>query len=126
MLRQFITFGIVGTIGFVIDAGILYAGLWAGLGYYIGRVVSYLCAATVTWYLNRRFTFKSANDNRRREWGTFVLLNLSGFAVNYGTYVLCLAAHPVFLQHPVLAVAAGSIAGLFVNFAVNKYLVFKA
>lgn len=126
VIKQFILFGIVGTIGFVVDAGILYAGLWAGLGYYFGRVVSYLCAATVTWALNRRFTFKSANDNKRGEWVKFVALNLAGFTVNYGTYAACLALDPLFVQHPVLAVAAGSIAGLFVNFAVNKYLVFKA
>lgn len=126
MLRQFIIFGIVGTVGFVVDAGVLYAGLAAGLGYYGGRIVSYLCAATVTWALNRRFTFKTTATASKREWGKFVLLNLSGFAVNYGTYAACLEAHPLFTSYPVLAVAVGSVAGLFVNFGVNKYLVFRA
>jgi len=125
-LTQFIRFGIVGAVGFVVDSAVLYAGLAIGLGYYGGRVVSYLCAASTTWALNRRYTFQSANDNKKREWGRFVLLNLGGFAVNYGTYALCLQAHPIFTAHPVLAVAAGSITGLGVNFAINKYLVFKA
>lgn len=125
LLQQFIAFSIVGTIGFVVDTGVLYGALALGFGYYYGRVVSYLCAATVTWLLNRRFTFKSTGQNKRREWARFVVLNLAGFAVNYGVYAACLAADPIFIAHPVLAVAAGSIAGLFVNFTINKYLVFR-
>lgn len=126
MFRQLFAFAAVGTIGFIVDAGVLYAGLAVGLGYYAGRVVSYLCAATVTWALNRRFTFQTTQTASKKEWGKFVLLNLAGFAVNYGAYAACLQASPLFTTHPVLAVAVGSVAGLFVNFAVNKYLVFKA
>ena len=127
LFRQLFLFALVGAIGFVVDAGVLYAGLYAGLGYYGGRVLSYLCAASVTWALNRRWTFKTgASADHKKEWGRFVLFNLGGFAVNYGTYVACLAALPVTQQYPVLAVGAGSAAGLLVNFTINKYLVFKA
>lgn len=126
LIRQLFIFGLVGTVGFVVDAGVLYGALALGLGYYGGRVISYLCAATVTWYLNRRFTFKATEAaNKKKEWVRFLFLNLGGFAVNYGTYAFCIASFPLAQAYPVLAVAAGSIAGLFVNFGINKYLVFK-
>lgn len=124
-IRQLFWFTVVGTLGFVVDSSVLYAGLAIGLGPYVGRVISYIAAATTTWYLNRKWTFKPTHKASRSEYMKFVVLNLGGFVVNYGTYVLCLHAHPVFAQHPVLAVAAGSIAGLFVNFGINKFLVFK-
>lgn len=123
-IAQLFWFTFVGAIGFVVDAGVLYAGIALGAGYYGGRVVSYICAATTTWYLNRRLTFKPKGAASKTEWLRFVLFNLAGFTVNYGTYAACLAAHPLFLQHPVLAVGAGSAAGLLVNFSINKYFVF--
>ncbi|MGE3770968.1 MAG: GtrA family protein [Bdellovibrionales bacterium] len=125
ILTQLFWFVVVGTIGFVVDTAVLYAGIGAGLGYYGGRVVSYVCAATTTWFLNRRWTFKSTNQNTRSEWARFVVLNLGGFIVNYGTYVICLQIHHIFIAYPVLAVAAGSAAGLVVNFLINKFVVFK-
>ena len=125
-MRQLFLFGIVGTIGFIVDAGVLQIGLAIGLGFYAGRVVSYLCAATVTWALNRRWAFKAAaGQNKKKEWGRFLAFNLAGGAVNYAAYAITLHIWPLAVAYPVLAVAVGSIAGLFVNFAVNKYFVFK-
>lgn len=131
-IRQLFLFGIVGTIGFVVDSSVLYAGLFIGFGPYLGRIISYICAASVTWYLNRRWTFQASTskDGKKAEWAKFVVLNLGGFAVNYGTYLAALSwltflgFYPALA--PLMAVAAGSVAGLFVNFAINKYLVFKA
>ncbi len=123
-LTQLLWFAVVGTIAFAVDAGVLYAALPL-FGYYGGRVVSYICATVVAWYLNRRLTFKPQHKATRTEWLRYGVLNLGGFAVNYGTYAACLYADPLFVSHPILAVAAGSMAGLFVNFAINKYIVFK-
>ena len=36
-LLQFLRFGVVGTVGFVVDSAVLYAGLALGLGLYGGR-----------------------------------------------------------------------------------------
>ena len=60
-LGQFITFCIVGGIGFLVDAGIL--GLLVhgfGADPLLSRLLSFPCAMTVTWYLNRRVTFSHA------------------------------------------------------------------
>lgn len=130
LIRQLFLFGIVGVIGFAVDASVLYGALYAGLGYYSGRVVSYISAATTTWYFNRSWTFKaSAGSNKKAEWGRFLVLNLGGFAVNYGTYVVTISLLPGTsvpeAYIPLIGVAAGSIAGLFVNFTINKLFVFN-
>jgi putative flippase GtrA len=127
LLAEFIRFGMVGTVGFLVDAGVLLAMLRLGLGPWVGRIISYICAATATYTLNRLWTFRAAEQNASwRQWGLFLLLNLSGFAFNYGTYALLLLTVPLVLAQPVLGVAAGALAGMFANFFVSRRFVFRA
>ena len=123
---QFLRFGVVGTIGFVVDAATLTLMLALGLGPYAGRVPAYLAAATTTWALNRRWTFRATGDATARQWATFVVLNLGGFVLNYGTYVLLVRFVPVVAAHPVLGVAAGALAGMTGNFVLSRRYVFRA
>ena len=57
--------------------------------------------------------------------GCDVVVNLAGFTLNYGTYALMVASMPVVAAYPILGVAAGSIVGMFANFAVSRRLVFR-
>jgi putative flippase GtrA len=124
-LLQFLRFGVVGTVGFVVDTAVLYAGLGAGLGLYGGRALSYLVAATTTWALNRAWTFRGQGEGpAMRQWALFVVLNLVGFAFNYGTYAALVAGSAVVAQHPVIGVAAGSLAGMVGNFVLSRRFVF--
>ncbi len=107
----------------------LYLALWAGLGLYLGRAVSYLVAATFTWYGNRRITFATRAQGvpaAAAEWIRFLLTNLVGGAVNYTVYAALVSQLELAQAYPVLGVAAGSIAGLSVNFTLSKFLVFRA
>jgi putative flippase GtrA len=122
---EFLRFGIVGTIGFVVDTAVLYGALALGGGLYLGRAVSYLSAATTTWGLNRIWTFRGRGSGPvHRQWALFVMVNLVGFALNYGTYALLVTFVPLVAAHPILGVAAGSIAGMFTNFALSRRVVF--
>jgi putative flippase GtrA len=126
VLMEFLRFGVVGTIGFVVDTAVLYAGLALGLGLYGGRAVSYLVAATTTWALNRLWTFRGRGDGPvHQQWALFLLVNLVGFAMNYGTYAALIIFVPLVAAHPVLGVAAGAIAGMFGNFVLSRQLVFR-
>jgi putative flippase GtrA len=127
ILQQFLWFGVAGTVGFLVDTAALYTALYAlGTDPYSGRALSYLVAATSTWALNRRFTFREQRDqNRLAEWGRFLAANTVGGAVNYGTYALLIASTATVAAYPVLGVAAGSVAGLAVNFTLSRRLVFK-
>lgn len=122
---QFLRFGVVGTVGFVVDTLVLYAGLALGLGLYGGRAVSYLAAATTTWGLNRAWTFRGQSEGAAlQQWLVFVVVNLVGFAFNYGTYALLVAFVPFVADNPVIGVAAGSLAGMTGNFLLSRRFVF--
>ena len=123
---QFLRFGVVGTGGFLVDTALLYAALAAGAGLYGGRVLSYVGAASFTFTLNRAWTFRGARHAPAgRQWALFLLVNLIGFALNYGTYAILVALVPVVAAHPVLGVAAGSVAGLGGNFLASRRFVFR-
>ena len=124
-LLQFLRFGVVGTVGFLVDTAVLYAGLALGLGLYGGRAVSYLAAATTTWALNRAWTFRGQGQAPViRQWALFVAINLVGFAFNYGTYAALIATVAFVAQYPVIGVAAGSLAGMLGNFLLSRRFVF--
>jgi putative flippase GtrA len=123
---QFLRFGVVGAGGFLVDTALLYLALWAGAGLYGGRVFSYLGAASFTFVLNRAWTFRgAAQAHAGRQWALFLLVNLTGFALNYGTYAVLVAFVPLVAANPVLGVAAGSVAGLGGNFRASRRFVFR-
>jgi putative flippase GtrA len=127
---ELLRFGVVGVAGFVVDAGVLMAGIALGTGPWVGRVLSYLAAASTTYALNRAWTFRDAarpagRAAAARQWGLFLLVNLLGFACNYGTYAALLGSVPLVAAHPVLGVAAGSLAGLLGNFLLARRFVFS-
>ena len=125
--RQLLRFCVVGGIGFVVDGGVLWLLLeGTALGPYLGRVLSYVAAATATWALHRRFTFPNAHrGDKRKQWLLFVVVNAFGAAVNYGVYALLIATTDVFAAHPVAAVAVASMTSLDVNFTANRHWVFR-
>jgi putative flippase GtrA len=117
---QFLRFCLVGAVGFVVDAGTLELLVRLDLaGLYFGRVLSYLVAATVTWWLNARFTFRAAGD-----WHRYVAINAIGAVVTYVVYAAVLWAVPATKAVPSIAVAAGAAVALLVNFSTNRWLVF--
>ncbi len=125
---EFARFVVIGTIGFIVDASTLKLVVaLLHMDLYSGRLVSYLTAATGNWMLNRRFTFKQAREQSPvRQWLKYLGANGIGFAVNYSTYAALITYVAVAREHPVLGVAAGSIAGLSFNFTINKFWVFRA
>ena len=125
--RQFLAFCVVGTIGFVVDVAILHA-LAPWLGWYGGRVLSFVGAATATWALNRAFTFSAqaaaARYSAWQQYWRYMVAMLGGAAMNYLAYTLTLlwSSAP---WAPTLGVALGSIAGLAVNFVSARKVVFR-
>lgn len=124
--REFLLFGGVGGFGFVVDSAVLYA-LQGWLGPFAARIPSFLCAVATTWWLNRRFTFRERSSGLRAstEFRRYLLLMLAGGAVNYLVFALCLAFSDTARVYPVLAVAAGSIAGMGANLTTSRLLLFR-
>lgn len=125
MAAELLRFGVVGVVGFVVDAAVLTAGIALGLGPWVGRVLSYLAAATTTFALNRAWTFRDAASGPPvQQWALFLVVNLVGFAFNYGAYAALVTFVPLVAATPVLGVAAGSLAGMVGNFVLSRRFVF--
>jgi len=121
-------FAIGGVIGFVVDAGVVQA--LVGLAHwnaYVARLVSFLAAATVTWWWNRRHTFagRSSGRSAHSEWLHWMVLMSVGAVVNYGVFAACLMLFPVLHRWPAVAVAAGSAVAALVNFTTARGVLFR-
>jgi putative flippase GtrA len=122
---QLLRFGAVGTLGFVVDTATVYA-LRAALGLYGAGLAGYVTAASSNWVFNRIWTFRGqGSGSAHRQWALFMVVNLAGFVLNRGTYALLVTFVPIAADQPVIAVAAGAIAGLFTNFTLSRRLVFR-
>ena len=127
LLIQFIKFGIVGVVGFVVDTAFLYIGI-DGLG--LSRVAagffSFPFAVTVTWIGNRLFTFREIeHEPMAKQWAKFAIVCAVGIVFNRGTYTLCVSTIPFVYDYPVIGLLAGTAAGMFFNFFASKRLVFR-
>ena len=125
---EVIRFGISGVAGFIVDAGIVVLftrGL--GLGPIVAQVVGFTIAVTVTWLINRHWTFaEHASEKWLHEWTRYVAANLIGAVVNNGVYVVLVLTLAMFSRNPVFAVAAGSLAGIGFNFTLSRFVVFRS
>jgi len=123
VIKEIIVFGLVGALGFMIDAAVLYL-LKSSLGLYLGRAISFFCAVIVTWILNRSLTFKGEKRKRRLvfEFMHYMVLMLIGGLFNVGTYYLMVHQSELVKIYPIIGVAAGSIIGMFVNFSTSRLM----
>jgi putative flippase GtrA len=125
LLVQFLRFGAVGGCGFVVDNATVY-GLRNWLGIYGAGIAAFGTAATVTWLLNRIWTFRGQGSGpAHRQWLLFVAANSLGFVLNRGTFALLVTFSPTAYDNPVIAVFAGTLAGMFLNFHLSRRLVFR-
>lgn len=124
--RQLGQFLFAGLTALFVDTCVLYAALGLGIDYFTGRALSFTAAVFVSWQINRRFTFAHANGGSAwRQWCRYFGVYLVGGAVNYLTYVIVIMQAPPHPLVPMLAVAAGSLVGMPVNFLSAKLLVFR-
>lgn len=124
-VASFLRFGAVGTVGFVTNVAAVYA-VRAALGLYAAGLVGYCLAATVTWLLNRVWTFRDGGRKPAlQQWTLYLAANAVGFAVYYATYALAISYLAACARWPVLAVALGAGLSLFVNFSISYRVVFR-
>jgi putative flippase GtrA len=126
MMEQFVMFGLVGLVGFLIDTATVYA-IRHTVGLYAAGLAAYFTAATGTWICNRLWTFRhlARTDPWHVQWGRFLTANLGGFAINRGVYVLLVTFWDLAARQPVIAVFAGALAGMTLNFNLSRKVVFR-
>jgi putative flippase GtrA len=124
VLGQFARFVVVGCVGFAIDGGLLYLLVLRGFNPFLARAISFPPAVTITWYLNRIWTFAAGTDSRRREYMRYMGVQVAGALSNYAMYATLLLFIPRTSAGVMSAFAAGCAVGLCVNFFGARLLVF--
>ena len=123
---KFIKFGCIGGVVYLFDATCFWLlikliGL-AGPA----RVISVALAMTLSWWLNRTFTFHASSN--RMGWAElikFMLSQLPGACINAAVSVLAFTYLKFAMNNPWLSTALGSCAGLFANFIMANVFVFN-
>jgi putative flippase GtrA len=117
---------VAGVLGFLVDAATLYLiKLFAGI--YLGRSFSFSMAVVVTWIFNRNVTFKQSNVSMGMlaEFLKYFLLMIVGGVINLGVYYILISSSQWLQNSPILAVAAGCLAGIVANFLKSRFLLYK-
>ncbi len=123
--RDFIRFGIVGTLGFCWDTATVYA-LKGAAGLYIAGLCGFLVAGTANWAVNRLWTFRHLDHAAaHHQLMRYMAVNSIGFIFNRGTFFILISVSLRCREQPVLAIIAGSAAGLCFNYFLSKRFVFR-
>ena len=110
--RRLATFSLAGAAGFVVDAGVLMAGLTFGLPAWAARVPSFLMAVVTTWSINRRLTFDAPGAPTVREFAAYFGAMSLGLAINLMGYLAALTAGLA----PVAALIPATLGGMLANY----------
>jgi putative flippase GtrA len=125
-VRSFIQFGIVGASGFIVNL-VVFTLLQRldplhneALHYNVLYSISFLAGGVSNYWLNRIWTFRSTG-HAVREGAQFLTVSVIALAV--GLIVSAVVAP--YLGHGHRTWFIATVAGIFVNFFVNKYWTFK-
>lgn len=124
----FTRFAGAGALGFAVDASVLSL-LVHGMGWSAlhARLVSMTLAITTTWIVNRRYALKPSRALPSYvEYVGYFAIQLSGAALNFGVFVVCLKIWPALARVPVVPLAVGAAVAMFFNFAVALSTLYSA
>jgi putative flippase GtrA len=123
---QFLRFACVGTVGFVVDAGILTMLMHLGWQPVLARLISFPAAVATTWLLNKAWTFATDTASRGGGYMRYFGIQIVGALINLGIFTLLISAFPAFLAMPWLPLAAASLVALVFNYLATRHLVFNS
>lgn len=125
VITQFLRFAVVGGTGFIVDTACVYA-LRAEFGLYGAGLIAWAVAVTTNWLMNRLWTFRGQGGGpAHRQFLRYVAVNVVGFVLNRGAYALMVTFVAAAAAEPVLATAAGAVAGMFANYFLSRAMVFR-
>jgi len=129
--RQVPAFAAVGAFGFVVDAGLTYLLVRAGLDPLVARLPAFAVATVINFALNRTLTFAATRTPLIRAFVRYCMVCGAGLAVNWSAYALALAgANWLGLPTPdytlPVFIAFGTGVATFVTFFGFKLFAFRA
>jgi len=123
-VRQFVKFGIVGASSTIIDWGIyLILTRFFNLLYLMAKILSFSVAVFNSYHWNRRWTFRSDDPQKLRQFIKFLIISIVGVVLNASIMYLAVE-HFQWPDIYGLVFATGIV--MFWNFSANKFYTFKS
>jgi len=130
--RQFVKFGIVGAVNTLVDwvvfypANILLGSLLNGVNIQIisqiAKAISFVVSATSSYFMNRKWTFRSEDKKVLREAGKFFIVALGGLLINQAAFYWVTA---ILVWRTIFGLIIATAAATLWNFFLNKFWTFK-
>lgn len=125
-LIQFIKFGLTGVLNTLIDFGVYLlltraVALFA-LHIFIAKAISFICAATFSYFANRRWTFKKRGPHQAKEVILFYSTVGSAIFINVGIHYL--VVEMLHLSDIIGIILAAGFTAVW-GFLFSKFIVFK-
>jgi putative flippase GtrA len=126
VIPQILRFGVVGVVGYVVDTGVLLLLVQrASMAPLSARITSFIVAASATFVLNHRFTFRMSDKPSLQRWAFYLATTAVGALINIGTYQAWIVHNGTESLQLAIGTAAGSLAAMAVNYVVSSTLVFR-
>lgn len=90
---RIIRFILVGSVAFLLDAGLVFAMTNIGFSLYLSRALSLIVVVLFTFMLNRRATFNKSGLPEAREVVAYVGASLVGLGINYAIFTIAIFCH---------------------------------
>ena len=119
LVQQFMKFGVVGVIAFVIDYGLMVALTeLAGVNYLISATISFTVSVVFNYLASMRYVFTHKQGlSRRREFVIFVVLSVIGLGVN--DLLMWLGSSVLGVNYLIVKIVATAIVMVY-NFVTRK------
>ena len=118
-LIQFLTFNLVGVVNTIFGFSLIFSLMFMGLSATVSNVIGYFFGAILSYYLNKKYTFKSKEKNKQEALKFFTVLFIS-YIINFIILQLLITR-----TDPYLAQLISAIAYTVSSFILAKFFVFK-
>jgi putative flippase GtrA len=121
-----VKFALIGAIGFTIDAGLLYLGVYVlSTPLFATRAVSILISVLATWLLNRSWTFKLRKiESVWIELFKYLGSRSVGAAINMGIFTSLVSLATMPFNNPILATPISSAITMLINYTMLRLFIY--
>jgi putative flippase GtrA len=126
--RSLARFVVVGSIGFVVDGGVMQLITWTtGVSPLVARAFSFPLALSVTWAMNRTWTFETGRERAPlAQYRRYVAVQIAGFLINYAIFAGLVMTGGLWRDWPLLALAVGALNSMIFTYVLSRLHVFSA
>jgi Predicted membrane protein len=119
---QILKYLLVGIINTIVGYGIIFFLMFVGVSPEISNIVGYAVGISVSYVLNKIYTFQS-KAHPKKEFPKFVLSLLASYTLNFLTLVLCIH---IFKINPYISQIISGAVYTLSGFVFLKYFAFRS